>query len=210
MKSGAKQHFNNILGEDVARFLREHGFKKRNFIFSKSVGEVDWMVSFQSSVIGSSHRLDFTVNCGAYIHGIAGAYYAIDEPVRPSIEHCACYSRIGSLMPARKDIWWSVTDDCTFDSRASIAREIIVSLAGFGLPHLSGLKTGLDVVEALVSSTNSDQLFPPSRAQKLAYAGLICRKIGNLARAKQFFHEAVVEARGTTLEPIIERLLVRV
>ncbi|WP_240941298.1 DUF4304 domain-containing protein [Paenibacillus sp. HB172176] len=66
-----QQRFNEWIKHDVKPLLAGYGFSKKGLCFSKSSGDLIYLIQFQKSRGNSKERIRFYVNCGIYAAELA-------------------------------------------------------------------------------------------------------------------------------------------
>ena len=113
----------------VAETLCAVGFRKKGSHFTRELADVIHLVSLQSSVSSTSQSLRVTVNLGVWVPALEG-------DVKPDLWSAHWRSRLGHLMPEKRDVWWDVASD---DEASRTAFKIVAAVRNFGLPALDAL-----------------------------------------------------------------------
>lgn len=115
--------------------LKRRGYSKSGSTFRLRNPDTISIVSLQSSNSSSSSLVKVTVNLGVHIP-------ALQDPQRTeknrSISSCHWRQRIGSLMPEKNDVWWSIQ---TPEEASSVATAITRAVEQFGLPAVEQVST---------------------------------------------------------------------
>jgi hypothetical protein len=98
----------------LAPVLHKDGFKKRGTHFYQITPESNRLVLVQSSQRNTSSHSRFTIELGLYFPAIDAVMNQTwtkpgAEQWNPKIYNCQMRQRIGFLMPAGCDYWWTVT-----------------------------------------------------------------------------------------------------
>ncbi|MBN1899806.1 DUF4304 domain-containing protein [Candidatus Sumerlaeota bacterium] len=123
------------------KHLKSMGFRKSGNTWIRSE---NWtkVINIQLSKWNTSSKASFTVNLGVYIEPL----HAISEepPISGSLKeyHCDVRSRIGELLPDKKDKWWDVTSGV---SPETLAEEVFEDISQYGLPWLDRMNNYMDV-----------------------------------------------------------------
>jgi len=89
--------------------LKSVGYRKQGARFwNESSPTVVRLVNIQSSSWNSGCEGQFTVNLGVYHRDLAALHDGMPVVNSPLVQHCVVQARIGRLMPARRDVWWSI------------------------------------------------------------------------------------------------------
>jgi hypothetical protein len=137
--------------------LKPRGFKRRGAYFLRSVEDVVHLISLQSSSSSTQDSARVTVNLAVWCKILD------DTGAAPSVWTAHWRKRIGRLMPANGDLWWSLLSDRALDAAAT---EIVGALEGYGLPALDSLTSAASLL-TLWDSGESPGL---TRAQVAQYA----------------------------------------
>lgn len=89
--------------------LKSFGYRKQGARFrNESSPTVVRLVNIQSSSWNSGSEGQFTINLGVYHRDLAALHDELPVVDLPLVQHCVVQERIGCLMPARRDVWWSI------------------------------------------------------------------------------------------------------
>lgn len=157
--------------------LKAKGFKKTANTW---IRKDEWpkLINLQLSQWNSAREANFTINLGVFIpelHTVSESY-----PVKGNLKEldCGIRSRIGTLLPLRKDKWWTVGME---DDSNRLFDEVCADLVSVGLPWLENLKDFLVVAEELKSQK---QWFMAGLAYKLAGDDCLATELMTKAHAK--------------------------
>ena len=120
--------------EPIAAVLKSNGYRKTGNTFRRALDDVDHLMNVQKSASSSSGELRATVNIGIWIRSLAPIRAGVPDKASLWSAHWRC--RLGTLMPAATDRWWSATSD---DEASAIGQEIAEALVRYGLPMLEKL-----------------------------------------------------------------------
>jgi hypothetical protein len=137
--------------------LKPRGFKRRGANFHRPAEDVVHLISLQSSRSGTRDSARVTVNLAVWCKILD------DTGAAPSVWTAHWRKRIGHLMPANTDLWWSLPSDRALDEAAT---EIVGALEAYGLPALDCLASAASLL-ALWDSGESPGL---TRGQVTQYA----------------------------------------
>lgn len=197
----------SILKISVTPVLKEIGFKKIHMIYIRELEDLKWLIDVQKSLWNDAKEAQFTLNCGAYIPGVISTYSSKStEPPVPKIEHCSCFTRVGSLTSEKKDLWWRITDSDSERVDRDIASDLKNKLETKIIPFLQNFSSPADVADFLCRSVDKEnkEIFPLGAAQRLAYAGIIYWKHGDADRAQRTLNSAVEMSKKSPIEGIVE------
>lgn len=156
--------------------LKPHGFTRRGKIFRRRVADVVQVVQLQSSMTSTHDRLKATVNVGVYSvkleERLRATGWAWKQTDVPAESDCHWRVRLGRLMPAWDDVWWTVTSP---GEAHAAAEEIAVAVSTYALPVLANLAS-TESLEALWSRGFDGHLpLNLSVAVRLRYLSLLSR-----------------------------------
>ena len=118
------------------------------------------IISLQSSTSSISALAKVTVNLGVHVPAFQGPERPEESPSTWSTHW---HQRIGHLLPAKDDVWWSIH---TVEEGTSIAAEIVGCIERFGLPALAQVST-LSALRQLWESGRSPGLTQAQRVRFL-------------------------------------------
>ena len=200
---------NAILSEWVTPLLESQGFRQKNNIYERWIGDTAWIIDTQWGRWKSDERAEFTVNCGIFVAGVTSIYFNRPEPSRIQVTDCCIHSRIGMLADDKLDKWWrfqaedvAVTVDC------SIGEEMCSRLREHTMPFLNRLQTPRDVLEFLVTPRTKEnkQVWPQSPAISLCYAASIALLLGRRQDMVTCLKRAAEAAQGSPVEDAVLRV----
>lgn len=192
--------------------LKEQGFKKSQLTFTRQLENIAFLIDIQKSRWNDKNEAQFTLNIGIYVPGVFSTYINNAEPTKVKIEHCTCYIRLGMLASNPKDIWWKLSQTDSFEIDNQVNQELIEKLNDLVFPFFSKFESSLDVAKFLASDLGKEfnQLFPLSKAQRLAYSAIIYFKLGEKNKSNELFTIACNISRKSPIEEIINKLKLRV
>lgn len=163
--------------------LKREGFLKSSRTFRRSRTGCIQIVNVQGSWTNHDDEGQFTVNLAVYFPEAAKIHGSFQITDRPSASDCMVTQRIGHLMPAQRDYWWS------FDSKSDldkIAQEVSSACVKYGLPWLDEHST----IEGAIKF---------SLSRKTPYwAAIFSLLLNNREDAKQYLLEAIAKASQNT------------
>jgi hypothetical protein len=128
-----------LAAEVVAPVMKQHGFKRRRFAFSRSFSWGFDLLVLQKGSWNTRSDARFTINLGICW---TKAQELMGRPVKgfPFSElHCTVGDRIGFLMSPPKDRWWIISENRHV---LDLPKEILDSITRFALPWF---ETGHDI-----------------------------------------------------------------
>jgi len=143
--------------------LKDAGYTKRGTGFR---GEKDGnirIVDFQRSSESSASAIKFTVNLGVISGELLRRWDPEKAPSKEGIWGAHLRERIGALMPANEDRWWTVTSS----PAAAIGEEVADLIATLVIPFLQEHSRDSDLV-ALWKTGRSPGLTEGQRVRNLA------------------------------------------
>jgi hypothetical protein len=127
----------DMMKEVVAAFaptLKAAGYRKQGARFSQNVSpKITRLVNIQSSQWNMGSEGQFTANLGVYYRDLAELHDACPVVASPLVQHCVIQERLGLLMPAGKDIWWSINRKTDL---AAMGSEVASAWEKYGKPWL--------------------------------------------------------------------------
>jgi hypothetical protein len=110
--------------------LKSAGFRKRGAVFHRASGDAVHLIGLQSSIDSAGQIPRVTINLAIWCKPFA------ERGTEPSVIASQWRCRLGDLMPARSDVWWTLSGK---DSVAPAVREVAVALKAYGIPALDKL-----------------------------------------------------------------------
>jgi hypothetical protein len=127
----SNESMTRLATEPLAASLKSCGYRKMGRKFCRALGDVDHLIVIQKSVSSSAREIRVTVNLGIWIRSLAPIRAGV--PDKADLWSAHWQARIGHLMPAPKDRWWTATSD---DEASAIGQEMAGALTKYGLPML--------------------------------------------------------------------------
>lgn len=118
--------------------LRDAGFRRQGNHLHRKMNDLIHAVHFQASQWGSSDGGRFTVNLVVTCPFLYTIWTGRDFPKNPASTLFPVTSRIGRLMPARRDHWWEV--DALTDQEA-LSRDVVAVVLEFGVPFFDAFQS---------------------------------------------------------------------
>lgn len=135
----AQEVYTSLMRAQIAPGLRALGFKGSGQTYELPHLETWALIGFQKSAYNTARHIEFTVNVTvADKLGWAQARRGQPHlPARPSPNTvygpAAWHSRIGRLLPADRDTWWTIS--ATSDPEP-VARDVITAVTEYALPAI--------------------------------------------------------------------------
>ncbi len=117
-----------------ANGLKAEGFKRMGNHFVKPSADLFHGINFQASQWGSMDEGSFTINLVVTSAAVYELWTEKPLPRNPASALFPMQHRIGSLMPQRRDHWWTVSAKTDLDA---LAREVTEVLTVNGLPFFA-------------------------------------------------------------------------
>ena len=119
---------------ELAPRLKSLGFRKNARNFRRATPASLQLVNIQGSAWNSPDSARFTVNFGVWFPAAAEAVgEALRERAPPEYQ-CHVRSRIGTLSPDGRDLWWEIAQT---EQVPSVATDIAATVVQLGMPWLS-------------------------------------------------------------------------
>ena len=131
----AQQTFRRMLRDEVAPALRALGMKGSGQHFTLPDPEALLLLAFQRSTDSDAARTSFTVNLASLDRTEYEQQRAEwwGRPTATMELPIGRYTRLGFLMPAGQDHWWTVRAGAP---TADLAAEVVAAIERYGLPDL--------------------------------------------------------------------------
>lgn len=139
--------------------LQPLGFRKKSSLFQLDRGKVVHLIEVQGS---NDNKAKFTVSIGVFAPELV--YPDVRDTTEPSIALAHWRTRLGSLSPENKDLWWQVASS---GEAATAAADIADRTQKFALPALAQL-ADLSALAVLWRSGRSPGLTEFQRAELLS------------------------------------------
>ena len=204
-----RTRLNAILKEWVTPLLEPHGFRKRNNVYERRVGDTAWIVDVQWSRWKSTDRAEFTLNCGVFVAGVTSVYFNRPDPSRIQVTDCCIHTRIGMLAEDKLDKWWRFqADDVAAQVDRSIGEEASSRLRAHVIPFLNRFQTPQDALEFLVTPRPKEDkhVWPQSPAIAFCYAATIASLLGRREDLATYLERATEAGRGSPIEDVVLRV----
>lgn len=132
------------------RHLKPRGFKKSGNTWVRS-GEWPRVINIQLSRWNSSTGAQFTLNFGLFIESLHDALESLPPKGELKEYDCTVRTRIGELLPEKRDTWWKVSSGM---NAQELADEVFEQIEQVGLPWFERLSS-LPTVGAEFESGNN-------------------------------------------------------
>ncbi|HEY3333190.1 MAG TPA: DUF4304 domain-containing protein [Capsulimonadaceae bacterium] len=150
-KKQARNQYRRLLTAVRKDVLADYGFVQKGVLFVAPHETVKWVVGFQASQWPGPTAVDFTINCGVYINGVAKAYSDRPEPDYPDPADCSIETRIAGLSPSRFDKWW-ILDGNDSSLLAVVCDDVTRHLRDFALPFFESIASIDDAYNFLLGA----------------------------------------------------------
>jgi hypothetical protein len=139
-----------IVDRGIAPLLKQGGFRKSATHYSRKEGEALQLVNVQSSQWNTASGGRFTLNLGVHFASVAKLLHGSDPmPANPKEQYCVLRTRVGFLLPAAADHWWTVTPETDV---AAVANELEAACQDYVFPWLEKVKTVSGAAEEMERS----------------------------------------------------------
>lgn len=153
--------WSRTIAQPLRELLKPRGFKKTGLTFSRPLDDVDHLIGLQKSMASTADESRVTLNLAVWVRRLATVRAGLVE--KPNIWDAHWRLRIGQLMPAHADRWWTITSD---DQAILVGSEIAAAVSQYGLPVLGELMDA-DAVIALWRRGRAPGLTEKQRQQFL-------------------------------------------
>jgi hypothetical protein len=109
-----------ILRRGLAALLRNHGFSKSRHTFRRAAGDCLQITGVQGDRFNMPGSEAFTINLGVHFEQV-DKLTGQEWKGQPCAEDAVLSIRIGSLMEARSDKWWQVSNESEVEQAADAA-----------------------------------------------------------------------------------------
>ena len=189
----------DLLRTFVAPVLREHGYTASGQDFHRRI-DGNWAsINVQRDRHSTADEVRFTVNLGTASTAVRiEDGFTPDEP-RPRRPTCHWRIRFATVLPRRRDTWWTVRSTMGAASIETLGRTLAGEITERALPILAAMARD----EAILGNVLAGELRPGLSPAQMDVVGPILRRIGPPARlsgSSQILDEptAGVAARGCT------------
>ncbi len=198
--SRTRQAISEISATACRPILSRLGFRRAAPHFWRVVNGLSQCVNFQASAWGSREAGRFTINLGisspALFEGFTGRRF----PKEPAAALWPVNTRIGFVMPERRDLWWDV-DETTDVTR--VGDQVATALSDYAVPWLQKLATRRDLIDAVEDAPMALGIFP---AQVPFVLAIFAAEDGDLARARAILVSALEDLRGKPFELAVRQV----
>ena len=130
----------------IASFFKEKGFKKSANNFYMWNGEIAYCANIQNDIRNSPTCIKFTLNLGIFTSECWYKNYNLKNngliPKVPKEYECAVRARIGVLLPAHTDNWYSIDKNTNVIDLWNVIKDVLTEYA---IPFLWRYKTSTDI-----------------------------------------------------------------
>lgn len=203
--SGDLKSRTRALLTSAAKVLRENDFIKRGNTYAHDNGHVIQLVDIQYSTWNDVREISFTLNCGVYVRGLAGAFRDSADPRNPGVSDCCINARIGMLTDRKLDQWWKVSEDTAPSDDEKLEEEIQRTVQTIALPFLRRFPDEAFVATFLSQPPGSNDRYvePQADSLRLCYAAVAWRAAGRSDECQKCVNEAVIRSKETPLASTI-------
>jgi hypothetical protein len=182
--------------ERIAPRLRDQGFAGSGQDFHRRV-DGNWQaINVQRSKYSNADEVKFTINLGtASAAVIAAAREDPDEPQREVL--CHWRTRIGSLLPGKHDVWWTIRSRMSARDLDRLGVEVGDALIRRGVPELDRMVADQAILELHSASEGSDM-----SPYALDIVGPLLREVGPPDR----FAAYMTRLDASRPEPLLYRI----
>lgn len=159
--------------------LAADGFKRKSNHLLRASADVLHCIHFQSSKWGTGQDGRFTVNFVVTWPSIYEAWTGKQLPTNAATASYPIWNRIGSCLPERTDVWWTVNDETNVES---VAKQVANSVAEAAPAFFSRFST-----TEMVLANLRDQCSLPglTRAQACLVHAHLAQRYGCVPEAEQ-------------------------
>lgn len=179
----------------LAPTLKEHGFKKKAFSFSRNNGELVEVISVQKSQWNDSYSAKFCINLGVHwpvVHQHLGRP-AFNPP--PKENDCSLRVRLGKLFDEGNDYWWEVSTKTNLEA---LGADAVRKANEFGIPWLN---RACSLEEAATLAHPSERIvFHVLRGERDIAADLLRKALGESKHATGHF-KRLANSLGLPIPP---------
>lgn len=184
--------------------LKEAGFKRQGNHLHRNVGDVIHAIHFQASQWGSAASGSFTVNLVVTSPFVYTTWIGRPFPLNPASTLFPVNTRIGSMLPSRKDQWWTVTDSTDLDH---LSREVTAAILEFGLAFFELFPSK----QAMLTRVRHGKGLPGlTKPQARLVHAILAAEMGAIEEAQELLetacNEAGVSGFRETVQLIAKRL----
>ncbi len=149
------QRLKDLIGECLAPRLREMGYRKAGFRFTRRCegSAVSQVIQVQRSQYVVPDETEFTVNGGVYVHGLAFVLYDVANEGKPREPSCPIRIRPGALEDGL-DAWWNFSETSTPEQMGGICQDVRRRAGEMMARWLNEFSSPLDVAAHLIATEN--------------------------------------------------------
>jgi hypothetical protein len=192
-----------LLTLHLSKWLNARGFSRRGYSFVKRHNGNGLLVHFQVwKERSTAAEIIFTVNLGVLSKRLLWLADNRDPPKVQSIGECHWRERLGVLLPARRDYWWSVDDTRI----AGSVTELEDALGSFGLPAMERVASDDDLRNLWLSGRSPGL----TSFERLRYLSLLLVEIGPRSELDGVLAELRSQSKGMPWEQTAEQHIRRI
>lgn len=195
--SVTQQAIRTISQGSVGSLLAPQEFKRGSRHFWRESDGIYQSVNFQASQWGTSGEGSFTANLGVSSPTLYSSFTGREFPRNPGTALWPINVRIGSLLPARCDLWWQVTDRTDLNA---LGVEVATALRDYALPFFDRIRTAGQFNSLLLS----DQPIPGvTAAQRPLIGATLAVHLGDIETARRMLRAALNDHQGRPFESTV-------
>ena len=146
------------------KLISPSGYSRKGAIFRHWTDGNLGLVQFQKAKRSTSGRLEFTVNLGIVCGRLFEEWQG--EIEKADVWDAHLRTRLGALMPERRDKWWLI-DDAT--DTEEMAEQISILVRGLGIPYLEDHIRTAD----LITLWQSERSPGATEVQRMSYLSML-------------------------------------
>jgi hypothetical protein len=166
MSSAAELLFQRLL-RSLRPLCAASDFRRRSQNFICETPECWGVINFQKSRYSSIDQKSFTINLAIASKRILAYYGKATSAPPPSYACHWAEIRIGSLMPGRRDKWWTLSDEASY---SLVESEVKKSLSELAIPLLKPHLTEQGLLELWTSKTPGTFEYPSLKYKSILLA----------------------------------------
>jgi len=184
--------------------LSDAGFRRQGNHLHRHVEGLIHAVHFQASQWGSATSGSFTITLVVTSPFLYSTWTGRPFPSNPASALFPVTTRIGALMPSRKDQWWEVDAGTNLDA---LSREVAAAILHYGMPFFESFKSAESV---LLRLRQGEGLLGLTNPQIPLVHAMLAAEAGARGEARELLQRACIAA-GTspfrrTVRLVSERL----
>ena len=142
----AQDAFRELLTAHVGPALKAHGFKRQGQTFGLRGDGVWGVINFQKSQWTGRESVDFTINVGVWSDRLSETVSGERSRPKgiPAVATCQWQKRVGALMPAGHDRWWTLApplESWNLTLSSGLLSEVMAALIEYALPTVQRINS---------------------------------------------------------------------